>query len=191
MPPLDPIADMLDGYVDRDEIAGAATVVWKRGRVVQNCARGWRDREALDFLEDDAIFRIASMSKPITSVAATMLVEEGAIALEEPITAWAPEFADMRVTQLVDGSLEDSSPAVREITFLDLLTHRAGLTYGSFHAGPIAAAHLAALGSDIDSPLDPDAWMAALAALPLIDQPGRGFHYGHSTDVLGFLIARI
>jgi CubicO group peptidase (beta-lactamase class C family) len=191
MPHQDSIADMLDGYIDREDLAGAATVVCRQGQVVQSCARGWRDREALDFLEGDAIFRIASMSKPITSVAAMMLVEEGAIVLDEPITAWAPEFADMWVMQSVDGSLDDSIPAVREITFRDLLTHRAGLTYGSFHAGRIAAAHLAALGSDIDSPLEPDAWIAALAGLPLIDQPGRGFHYGHSTDVLGFLIARI
>jgi CubicO group peptidase (beta-lactamase class C family) len=87
MPQHDPIADMLDLYVDRDELAGAATVVLRHGRVVQSCARGWRDREALDLLEGDAIYRIASMTKPITSVAAMMLVEEGRIGLDEPITA--------------------------------------------------------------------------------------------------------
>lgn len=191
MPQHDPIADMLDLYVDRDELAGAATVVFRHGRVVQSCARGWRDREALDLMEGDAIYRIASMTKPITSVAAMMLVDEGRIGLDEPITAWAPEFRDMRVLRTVDGPLDDTVAAERAITFRDLLTHRSGLTYGSFHDGPIASAHLAALGSDIDSPLDPDAWMAALAGLPLIDQPGRGFHYGNSTDVLGLLIARI
>ena len=191
MPQHDPIADMLDRYVDRDELAGAATVVFRHGRVVQSCARGWRDREALDLMEGDAIYRIASMTKPITSVAAMMLVDEGRIGLDEPITAWAPEFRDMRVLRTVDGPLDDTEAAERAITFRDLLTHRSGLTYGSFHDGPIASAHLAALGSDIDSPLDPDAWMVALAGLPLIDQPGRGFHYGNSTDVLGLLIARI
>ena len=165
-------------------------MVWKRGQVVQSCARGWRDREALEFLESDAIFRIASMSKPITSVAALMLVDEGRIGLDQAITDWAPEFADMAVLRAVEGPLEDSEPAARNITFRDLLTHRSGLTYGSFHKGPIAAAH-EVLGSDIDSTLDPDDWMAALAGLPLIDQPGRGFHYGHSTDLLGLLIARI
>lgn len=191
MPQHDPIADMLDRYVDRDELAGAATVVFRHGRVVQSCARGWRDREALDLMEGDAIYRIASMTKPITSVAAMMLVDEGRIGLDEPITAWAPEFRDMRVLRTVDGPLDDTEAAERAITFRDLLTHRSGLTYGSFHDGPIASAHLAALGSDIDSQLDPDAWMVALAGLPLIDQPGRGFHYGNSTDVLGLLIARI
>jgi CubicO group peptidase (beta-lactamase class C family) len=72
-----------------------------------------------------------------------------------------------------------------------LLTHRSGLTYGSFHTGPLATAFDEALGSDIDSELSPDEWIARLAALPLIDQPGAGFHYGHSTDLLGFLIARM
>ena len=154
MPQKDPIADMLDRHIDRDEIAGAATVVWKRGQVVQSCARGWRDREALEFLEGDAIFRIASMTKPITSVAALMLVDEGRIGLDQAITDWAPEFAGMRVLRAEEGPLEDSEPAARDITFSDLLTHRSGLTYGSFHKGPIGAAH-EVLGSDIDSPLGP------------------------------------
>ncbi len=187
----DPIAAMLGRYVDADEIAGAATLVWKGGKVVQTCATGWRDRESLDLLGRDAIFRIASMTKPVTSVAALMLVDEGRIALTDPISRWAPEFADMRVLRSPTGPLDEADPAVREITFNDLLTHRSGLTYGSFHAGPIQPAYDAALGGDIDSHVAPDDWITALAGLPLIDQPGTGFHYGNSTDLLGFLIARI
>ncbi|MCF8504083.1 MAG: beta-lactamase family protein [Caulobacter sp.] len=187
----DPITAMLGRYVDADEIAGAATLVWKDGRVVQTCATGWRDRESLDLLQRDAIFRIASMTKPVTSVAALMLVDDGKISLADPISRWAPEFADMRVLRSPDGPLDETDPAAREITFDDLLTHRSGLTYGSFHAGPIQPAYDAALGGDIDSHVAPDDWIAALAALPLIDQPGAGFHYGNSTDLLGFLIARI
>jgi len=103
----------------------------------------------------------------------------------------APEFASMRVLRSPDGELDDAEPAGRPITFGDLLTHRSGLTYGAFHRGPIRQAYRAALGMDIDSHLDPDAWIAGLAGLPLIDQPGRGFHYGASTDLLGFLIARM
>src|SRR5262249_29487059 len=76
-------------------------------------------------------------------------------------------------------------------TFEDLLTHRSGLTYGGFHSGPIAKAYQEALGGDIDSEVMPDDWIAGLAALPLIDQPGAALHYGHSTDLLGLLIARI
>ena len=187
----DPIAAMLGRYVDADEIAGATTLVWKDGKVVQTCATGWRDRESLELLERDAIFRIASMTKPVTSVAALMLVDEGRIALADPISRWAPEFADMRVLRSPTGPLDETDPAAREITFDDLLTHRSGLTYGSFHAGPIQPAYEAALGGDIDSHVAPDDWITALAALPLIDQPGAGFHYGNSTDLLGFLIARI
>lgn len=187
----DPIAAMLGRYTDADEVAGAATLVWKDGKVVQTCASGWRDREALDPLERDAIFRIASMTKPITSVAALMLVDEGRWALTDPISRWAPEFADMRVLRSPTGPLDETDPAVREITVDDLLTHRAGLTYSSFHDGPIQGAYDAALGGQIDSPVAPDDWIAALGGLPLIDQPGGGFHYGNSTDLLGFLIARI
>lgn len=187
----DPIAAMLGRYTDADEIAGAATLVWKDGKVVQTCASGWRDRESLDPLERDALFRIASMTKPVTSVAALMLVDEGRIALSDPISRWAPEFADMRVLRSPTGPLDETDPAAREITFDDLLTHRAGLTYSSFHDGPIQPAYDRALGGQIDSPLAPDDWIAALAALPLIDQPGAGFHYGNSTDLLGFLVARI
>lgn len=187
----EPIAAALEAYVDADQLAGAATLVWRDGKVVQTAAVGWRDMEATELLERDAIFRIASMTKPITSTAAMMLFEEGAFALDDPISRWAPEFAAMRVLRAPDGPLDETDPAEREITFEDLLTHRSGVTYGDFHAGPIAGAYFAALGSDIDSHLAPDDWIAALAALPLVDQPGAGFHYGHSTHLLGLLIARI
>src|SRR5690606_16232744 len=90
-----------------------------------------------------------------------------------------------------DGPLDQTDPAARMITVEDLLTHRAGFTYGDFHAGPIAAAYREALGGDIDSDVPPEEWIARLAALPLIDQPGRRFHCGKSTDLLGLLIERI
>jgi CubicO group peptidase (beta-lactamase class C family) len=97
----------------------------------------------------------------------------------------------MRVLQSPTGPLGQTDPAERPITFEDLLTHRSGLTYGDFHPGPIAKAYKEALGGDIDSEVIPDDWIAGLAALPLIDQPGTVFHYGHSTDLLGLLIARM
>jgi CubicO group peptidase (beta-lactamase class C family) len=88
------------------------------------------------------------------------------------------------------GSLEHTEPACRPITFDDLLTHRAGFTYGPFHQGPICDAY-GALGGDIDSHLTPDEWIARLASLPLVQQPGAALHYGHSTDLLGLLLERI
>lgn len=189
--PHDQIAAAVRDFVDAGEFAGAATLVWRAGEVIQSAAVGWRDVDAELPVERDTLFRIASMTKPITSTVALMLVEEGKIALGDSIARWAPEFAQMRVLRSPDGGLDDTAPAERPITFEDLLTHRSGLTYGEFHTGPIAGAYAKALGGTIDSFVTPDAWIAGLARLPLIDQPGAAFHYGHSTDLLGLLIARI
>jgi CubicO group peptidase (beta-lactamase class C family) len=186
-----PIAAALQAIVDAGALAGAATLVWRDGRVVQQACVGWRDVEAGLPVERDNIFRIASMTKPVTSVAALMLLEEGRFALEEPITRWAPEFAQMRVLRSQDGALDDTVAVERPVTFEDLLTHRSGITYGAFHPGPLGRAYEEALGGELDSHLTPDEWIAGIASLPLIDQPGAGFHYGHSTDLLGFLLARM
>jgi CubicO group peptidase (beta-lactamase class C family) len=180
----------LQKVVDAGQLAGAATLIWRDGEARTICV-GWRDVEAHLPVERDTIFRIASMTKPITSVAALMLVEEGRIALSDPIARYAPEFSDMRVLRSPDGPLSETDPAGRPITFEDLLTHRAGLTYGDFHRGPIAQAYREALGDDIDSDVAPDDWIARLAMLPLISQPGSAMRYGCSTDLLGLLIARI
>jgi CubicO group peptidase (beta-lactamase class C family) len=131
------------------------------------------------------------MTKPLTSVAALMLWEDGGFALDEPVSAWAPEFSSMRVLRSPTGPLDDTVAAERPITFRDLLTHRSGLTYGDFWNGPIADAYARALGGDIDTHVAPDDWISALAGLPLVAQPGASFHYSHATDLLGLLIARI
>lgn len=177
--------------VDAGSLAGAAMLVWQDGQVIQTAGVGWRNRELKLPMERNTLFRIASMTKPITSTVALMLFEEGRFALNDPITRWAPEFSQMRVLRSSMGTLDQTDPAERPITFEDLLTHRSGITYGDFHSGPIAKAYKEALGGDIDSEVLPDDWIARLAALPLIDQPGTAFHYGHSTDLLGLLIARI
>jgi CubicO group peptidase (beta-lactamase class C family) len=119
------------------------------------------------------------------------LLDEGRIALDDPIARWAPEFASMRVMRSPGGPLDDTVPADRQITIDDLLTHRSGLTYGGFWPDPLARAYADALGGDIDSHVAPDEWIVRLAGLPLIDHPGRTLHYSHSTDLLGLLIARI
>jgi CubicO group peptidase (beta-lactamase class C family) len=187
----DPISTAVGAIVNAGGLAGAATLVWRAGKVIQAAGVGWRDVEAKLPIERDTLFRIASMTKPITSTAALMLFEEGRFSLDDPIARWAPEFSHMRVLRSPDGPLDQTDPAERLITFEDLLTHRSGLTYGAFHTGPLARAYEEALGGEIDSHMAPDDWIAAIAALPLIDQPGAAFHYGHSTDLLGLLIARI
>ena len=186
-----PIVTALESFVNAGALAGAATLVWRDGRVAQTACVGWRDAEARLPIEHDTLFRIASMTKPITSTAALMLLEEGRFALHDPITRWAPEFSQMRVLRSPNGPLDETDPAERPITFEDLLTHRSGLTYEAFQTGPIAGAYEEALGGEMDSPVLPDNWISGLAAIPLIDQPGGGFHYGRSTDLLGLLLARM
>ncbi len=184
------IETVLAALVEGGKLAGAATLTYREGAVRVACA-GVRDLESRLPVERDTIFRIASMTKPVTSALALMLYEEGRFGLEDPIAGVAPEFEHMRVLASPEGPLEEWHGAERPITFLDLLTHRAGFTYSEFHRGPIRKAYAEALGSSIDNELTPDEWMERLAGLPLIDQPGAGFHYGHSTDLLGFLMARI
>jgi CubicO group peptidase (beta-lactamase class C family) len=180
----------LQKVVDSGEIAGAATLAWRDGEAQAACA-GYRDIEANLPVERDTIFRIASMTKPITSVAALMMLEEDRIALTDPIARYAPEFSETRVLRSPNGPLDETDPLQRPITFDDLLTHRAGLTYGDFHRGPIAQAYSDALGGEIDSDVAPEAWIARLARLPLVGQPGSAMYYGCSTDLLGLLLARI
>ena len=185
------ITATISKIVDAGSLAGAAMLVWHDEKVIQTAEVGWRDIESKLPIERNTLFRIASMTKPITSMLALMLFDEGRFALSDPITRWAPEFSQMRVLRSSTGALNQTDPAERLITFEDLLTHRSGLTYGGWHSGPIAKAFKEALGGDIDTEVLPDDWIARLAALPLIDQPGAAFHYGHSTDLLGLLIARI
>src|SRR5712691_2093386 len=186
-----PIEVALRAYVDAGALAGAATLVWRGGHVVQTASLGCRDLLTNLPVERDTIFRIASLTKPVTTVASLMLFDEGRFTLDEPIARYAPELTQLRVLRDPNGPLDQTDAAERPITFGDLLTHRSGLTVGEFHHGPIARAYAEALGGQIDNALAPDAWIARLATLPLIDQPGGGFHYGLSTDLLGFLIARL
>ena len=186
-----PIEDALLTGVEAGELAGAAALVWRNGAIRQIATVGRRDLESGAPVERNTIFRIASLTKPVTTVCALTLLDEGRFDLDEPITECAPELASMRVLRDPNGPLDRTDEARRPITFRDLLTHRSGLTYGEFHRGPIGRAHAETLGAQIDNPLTPDAWIARLATLPLIDHPGAGFHYGVSTDLLGFLIARL
>ena len=173
------------------DISGAVTLIWRRGEIVQITAQGKRNIEANLPMERETLFRIASMTKPVTTAAALMLMEEGRFSLGDPIVKWAPEFANMRVLKSAAGPLDDTYPAPRDITFDDLMTHRAGLAYGFTSLGPIAYAHQDALGDVLNSAKSPDAWMSALGDLPLSFAPGERFHYSHATDVLGFIVGRI
>ncbi|MET0900418.1 MAG: serine hydrolase domain-containing protein [Mycobacterium sp.] len=171
---------------DNGLLAGAVTLVWQRGRVLQVNEIGYRDVDARLPMQRDTIFRIASMTKPVTIAAAMTLVDEGVLALTDPITRWLPEFAAMRVLAEPRGALDRTVPATRPITVDDLMTHRSGLAYTFSVLGPLAKAY-----SKLPHRQAQDQWLAELVALPLAHQPGERLTYSHATDVLGILVSRI
>jgi CubicO group peptidase (beta-lactamase class C family) len=181
----------LQGVVDSGVLSGAVTLLWRNGEIADVTCVGLRDIDNKLPMQRDTLFRIASMTKPVTSIAALMLMEEGKLKLDDPISKWAPEFADMKVLRDAEGPLDDVYASPRDITIDDLMTHRAGLAYGFTSVGPIAYAHQDALGDVLNSGHNPDDWMKALGDLPLSYPPGERFHYSHATDVLGFLVGRI
>lgn len=185
------IRPALQAFVDGGELPGVVTLTSHRGEIVQSEAIGWSDIESRLPMRHDTLFRIASMSKPITSAAALMLVEEGRMALDDPVTKWIPELADLRVMRDPAGPIRDTVPAARAITVEDLLTHRSGVAYAPFSEGELQSAYAEALGDPGLNRSTVDEWLGALGTLPLAYQPGERFHYGHSSDVLGFLIGRV
>ena len=167
--------------VDGGLLAGAVTLVWQGGKVLQVNEIGYRDVDAGVPMQRETIFRIASMSKPVTVAAAMTLVEEGRLALRDPITRWLPEFAQMQVLVDLQGPLDRTVPAQRPITVDDLMTHRSGLAYSFSIPGPLSRAY-----AKLPFRQDQDQWLAALAQLPLVHQPGQQLTYSHSTEVLAF-----
>lgn len=176
-------------YVDDGLLPGWLTVVSRYGKVAHVSARGHRDVEAGLPVEVDTRWRIYSMTKPITSVAAMLLYEEGAFELTDPIHRWLPEFTDMRVYTKGSALRPVTEPATEPIRVWHLLTHTAGLTYGFHHAHPVDAMYRAE-GFEWSTP--PGKTLAecceAWAALPLVFQPGSEWNYSVATDVLGRLV---
>lgn len=186
---------LLDRSVDSAWVAGAVALVLRDGEVVHERAAGWADREARRPMRPDAIFRIASQTKALTSVAILMLVEEGRLALTDPASRWLPGFARTTVLDAADGG-RAPVPARRAITILDLLTHTAGISYGTEPhvaeryraAGLGPAAGYGWYTADKDEPIC--ATMDRLATLPFVAQPGERWVYGYATDVLGCVVER-
>jgi CubicO group peptidase (beta-lactamase class C family) len=178
---------MFKKLIDNKKLGGINCIIWKDGEIIYEESHGYKNLETSELLTIDAIFRIASMTKPVTSVLAMMLYEGRKLSLEDPITRWFPQFRNMKVLKKQPGEYEDAN---RFITILDLLTHRAGFTYGGFQNGQLKDDYIG-LGGDIDSELTNEQWVNGLASLPLASQPGEIFNYGRSTDLLGILISTI
>ncbi|MGY0002974.1 serine hydrolase domain-containing protein [Micromonospora sp. I033] len=176
-------------YVDDGRLAGWQIVVTRRGEIAHSSTYGLRDREAGAPVEPDTLWRIYSMTKPITSVAAMMLWEEGRFELNDPISRWLPEFADVRVYDRGSVLKPYTVPAVEPVRVWHLLTHTAGLTYGFAQVNVVDGLYRAA-GFDLGVPAGADLAEATrgMARLPLLFQPGTSWNYGVSTDVLGRLV---
>ncbi|CAG4893240.1 serine hydrolase domain-containing protein [Paraburkholderia saeva] len=180
----------MQGYVDRGEVAGVVTLIWRRGEIAQMDALGALDDVSRQPMARNTLFRIASMTKPVTSAAIMMLAEEDRLTLDAPVARWLPELENLRVLRDPAGPLDDTVEARVPITILDLLTHRAGFAYHFTALGPLAEAYQGAFNG-FESSAGPDGWLKRIAALPLMFQPGSRWHYGIATDVLGVLIYRI
>jgi CubicO group peptidase (beta-lactamase class C family) len=181
----------LQAQVDSSRIAGAVALVMRDGKVAYQRAVGWADKERGRRMTADAMFRIASQTKALTSVAIMILIEEGKIALNNPVSRFIPPYA--RTTVMVNGQ---PVPATRQITIRDLLTHTAGISYGTDSAlaplyrekglGP--AAGYGWYTADKDEPVCTT--IEALATLPFSRQPGEAWVYGYATDILGCVVER-
>ncbi len=176
-------------YVDDGRLPGWLVLVSRRGRIAHLSTYGMRDRENSRPVEPDTIWRLASMTKPVTSVAAMMLYEEGAFELKDPISRWIPAFEHMRVYRSGSAAKPETRPATEPIRVWHLLTHTAGLTYGFHHSHPVDAMYRSAgfewgipPGTDLEACCD--MW----ASLPLLFEPGSEFNYSVATDVLGRLV---
>ena len=187
---LDRITAWLKDDIAKGVIPGAVLMIARHGKVAYFESMGVLDPETKAPMNKDAIFRIYSMSKPITSVAVMMLVEQGKISLDDPIAKYIPAFKDAKVgveTKDADGKPKlELTAAKKPISVQDLLRHTSGITYGFFGDMLVKKAYVEA--NVVDDSLTNEQFVERLAKLPLAFQPGTTWDYSHSTDVLGRLV---
>ncbi|MFJ7628602.1 serine hydrolase domain-containing protein [Streptomyces sp. NPDC097595] len=187
------LREVLEKYVHDGSVPGAVGLVARGGRV-EVAAVGSAGTDDGRPMTRDAVFRIASVTKPVVAAAAMILVEDGRIALEDPVAPWLPELAAPVVVRAPDGPPDDVVPASRPLTLLDLMTSRAGYGFPSDFSLPAARLLFSELKQGSPLPRDvapPDAWMDTLSRIPLLAQPGREWLYNTCSDILGVLIARV
>lgn len=188
---LNRLNGVMQAYVDQGTFAGIVTLIARKGEVAHLEAFGWQELERKRPMTPETIFRIYSMSKPITTVAAMLLCEEGRLRLWDPVSRYLPEFKDARVMVAHPDGNYDLVPARREVTVHDLLTHSGGLSYGFDENSALDRLYRETL-ERIDKETEPtlEKWVQAFAhaRLPLAFQPGTDFRYSFSTDVMGYII---
>src|SRR5216683_2999191 len=180
------VGDYFRNEVATGKIPGAVVLIQQHGKPVFSESFGVRDVTTKVPMTEDTIFRLYSMSKPVTSVAAMMLVDDGRLALDQPLTKYIPAFADVMVAAERHGEGRSSlatEPLKRPITIEDLLRHTSGITYDFYGDSPVRKLYA---NSDLfKGDFDNATFVERLAKLPLAEQPGTLWDYGHSTDVLG------
>jgi CubicO group peptidase (beta-lactamase class C family) len=185
---LERVTRTFQGYVDAGQLPGAVVLIARNGKVAYLRAFGFQDREKQIAMSPDSIFRIASMTKPITTVAAMMLAEEGRLDIAAPVFQYLPELKDVQVgvEKRDAGSELVLEPQKRPMTVQDLMRHTAGLVYGQFGDGPVHKAYRAANMTDRGQSLAE--MVTKLSRLPLAHQPGEAWEYSMATDVLGRIV---
>lgn len=184
------LGDRLNEGVKNNELPGAVVLIARNGKIVMFESYGFRDKEAKVAMTNDTIFRIASMTKPIVTLAAMMLMEEGKLTLADRVSMYIPAFADTKVAvqkKKEDGTVETVlEPQFRPMTVHDLMRHTSGLTYGAVGANPVKQSYVDMKVADRSQT---NAEMAdKLAKLALLYQPGTTWEYSMSTDVLGRVV---
>ena len=193
-----PVIDKaLQRYIDTGKVAGAVALVMQDGKVVYEKAFGWADKEAGRRMATDTIFRIASQTKALTSTAIMQMIEEGSLALSTRAGAYIPSFTQTRVAVANERGVVRQVPASRAITIRDLLTHTAGISYGTEPSvadlyeekglGPAAGAGWYTADKN-EGVCDT---MERLGTLPFVSQPGASWVYGYNTDVLGCIVEKV
>ncbi|MBN9041138.1 MAG: serine hydrolase [Rhizobiales bacterium 62-47] len=178
-------------YIDSGRFPGTQTLIYRRGAIAHSAVQGYADLERKKPMQDDTIFRIYSMTKPITSVAFMMLVEEGRVALDEPVHKYIPQWQDLRVFQAGTTPPFLTRPVTRPMQIVDLLRHTSGLTYGFQQRSNVDAAYRAKKIGEVEKAGTMQSMIDDLASIPLEFSPGEAWNYSVSTDVIGYLIEKI
>jgi CubicO group peptidase (beta-lactamase class C family) len=178
-------------YIEAGRFPGTQLLVYRRGKVVHSAVQGFADVERKAPVKDDTIFRIYSMTKPITSVAFMMLVEEGRVALDEPVHKYIPEWKNLGVFQAGTAPAFLTKSPSRPMLIVDLLRHTSGLTYGFQQRSNVDAAYRELKISEVLKGRTLQSMIEDLAKIPLEFSPGDAWNYSVSTDVLGYLIGKI
>ncbi len=187
------LRDILETSVSDGTVPGAVALV-ARGDRVEVEAVGFVDVDGISPMARDSIFRVASITKPITAAAVMMLVDDGRIGLDDPVAPWLPELASPTVVRTPASPVDDVVAAARPITVLDLLSFRAGYGFPSDFSLPVIGLLFSELKQGPPQPqlvAAPDEWMATLSRIPLLHQPGEAWLYNTCSDIQGVLIARV